>query len=92
MRPHDRVPEFVCDSEATLKEKSDGKLLAGNRVNVREITRCFPQLPLVRTPGGRKCLRVFPLSYGSFKGLVPNAVLIPWPVIIVAFLSLCAHL
>lgn len=92
LRPHDRVPEFVCDSGATLKEKSDGKLLAGNRVNIREITRCFPQLPLVRTPGGRKCLRVFPLAYGSFKGLVPNAVLIPWPVIIVAFLSLCAHL
>lgn len=92
LRPHDRVPEFVCDSGATLKEKSDGKLLAGNRVNVREITGCFPQLPLVHTPGGRKCLRVFPLAYGSFKGLVPNAVLIPWPVIIVAFLSLCAHL
>lgn len=74
LRPHDRVPEFVCDTEATLKEKSDGKLLAGNRVNVREVTRCFPQLPLMRTPGGRKCLRVFPLAYGSFKGLVPNAV------------------
>lgn len=46
LRPRDRVPEFVCDSGATLKEKSDGKLLAGNRVNVREVTRCFPQLPL----------------------------------------------
>lgn len=40
--------EFLSLSatRATLKEKSDGKLLAGNRVNVREITRCFPQLPL----------------------------------------------